>query len=122
VANRNLSRPWTYGKGLVSIPCKWTIGASGAVGTLTGAGVASVTRTSAGLYRITLSDVFSAFHNIQVTLLQATVTDRHISVKAYSASGKTVDVHVWDQSAGAVTDPESGDEIHVLVVAKNSGV
>lgn len=46
----------------VLLDCNFVVGASGAVGTLKGPGVASVTRLSAGIYQIQLQDNYNRYY------------------------------------------------------------
>lgn len=108
----------THNVGDVVIRGKVAIGASGATGTLTGSGIATIAKSATGRYLVTLSDSFPAFHSIHATMLSASAVDLVPQVRAYDASAKTVTISTL--AAATETEPASGTELHILIFAKNS--
>lgn len=105
------------------VHAKIAIGATGAP-TLSAAdslGVASVSRTSAGLYRITLSDKYSSLVQTLATELFATAEDITFQVKAADvSSGKTIDL--FCKAGATATDPADGAVLNLTFLLKNTSV
>lgn len=66
----------------VLIDCNFAVGATGAVGTLKGPGVSSVTRQSIGTYRVKLMDNYNKFFGMYPTLT-AGVTGASITAGSF---------------------------------------
>lgn len=123
MAARNFNRKQALEKEVKEIYAKITIGASGAP-TLVAAqsqGVASISRTSAGLYVLTLQDKYMKLMHASFAVTTPTISDIKANLKSESVlSAKTVTFHC---STGAIaTDPASGDSILVQLQLKNSSV
>ncbi len=123
MANRNYSRKQALEKEVKEIYAKITIGASGAP-TLVAAqsqGVASVSRTSAGLYVITLQDKYSKLMHARFDVTTPSAEDIHSNLVSESvASAKTVTFRTC--AAATPADPASGDSVLVSLQLKNSSV
>lgn len=123
MANRNFNRYQALEKEVKSIFAKVTIGSSGAP-TLVSAlslGVASISRTSAGLYVLTLQDTYTRLCHASVEVLTPTAEDISANVSAETvASAKTVTFRCT--AAGVATDPASGDSLLIHLQLKNSSV
>lgn len=87
-------------KSPVDIYVKFTVGASGSPTLVTASspGVASVARTAAGDYKITLSDRYNALLAHSVSLVSSTLQSLGNQVKAESMSSKTVDLYFYNSS------------------------
>ena len=123
MANRNFGRKQALDKEIKEIYAKVTIGGSGAP-TLVAAsslGVASISRTSAGLYVLTLQDKYMRLNHASVAIVTPTAEDikSHVSAEDV-ASAKTVTFRC--DAAGVATDPASGDTLLVSLQLKNSSV
>lgn len=84
-------------------------------------GVASVSRTSAGLYVLTLQDKYTSLMHARFDVSTPTAEDVHSNLVSEAvATAKTVTFRVC---TGAVaTDPASGDSILVALQLKNTSV
>lgn len=121
MANRNFQRKQALEKEVKSLYAKITIGAAGAPTLTTGVGIASVSRTSAGLYRITLQDKYASLKSVDVKHLATAAQDLNFQVKAEDvASAKTIDLFCL---TGAVaTDPANPSVLLVQIDVKNTSV
>lgn len=115
---------------VVEIFCEVNIGASGAVTSSSGKGCGTVTRTSAGLYRIPLSDSYNKLLWAGVTLLDDTDSDPatvgvHSRIEAEDVDGTStpfVDVQFFAGDDGAAADPASGAKWYACLKLRNSAV
>lgn len=106
---------------------KVAIGATGAP-TLNAAqskGIASISRTSAGLYVITLSEIWSRLLGVDLTYVVAggAAAAPNFAVKAQtidSGAGKTITVEF--SSGGSATDPDNGASLLLEITLKNSSI
>lgn len=123
MANRNFNRKQSLEKEVKEIYAKVTIGATGAP-TLVAAsskGVASISRTSAGLYVLTLQDKYNALMHFDCCVVTPSAEDLNCNLKAESvASAKTVTFLCT--AAGVATDPASGDSFLIALQLKNTSV
>lgn len=123
MANRNFNRKQALEKEVKEIYARITVGATGAP-TLVAAnsqGVASVSRTSAGLYVLTLQDSYNKLMHAAITLVTPTVED--INAKLVSETVSSTKLVTFRCSTAAIaTDPASGDIILVSLQLKNSTV
>jgi hypothetical protein len=124
MANRNFNQYQALEKAVKVLYAQVAIGASGAPTLTSGLGVASISRTSAGLYEVTLADKYvrlmhatviqfdSAAEDLTFQLTANTVpTDKKFSFvcKAYDGDG-----------AVAATDPSDGSSLYIKVELKNT--
>lgn len=117
----------TLVKEMVILPVKFICNGSSAP-TTTGfknKGVASIARTTTGVFTITLSDAYVDVESVQVTVRStyATPVDCRPEVGACSASGKTYVITLRD-SLGAVADFSAANliQVNVLLVLRNSSL
>jgi hypothetical protein len=116
---------------LKMVHAKIAIGASGAP-TLNAAaslGVASVTRTSAGLYQLTLSNKYNSLVAVEAVLLNSSISQHtKIQLKAEDvASAKTVDFWTLAPTNSSTTtliatDPTNGATLYLTFYLKNTSV
>lgn len=121
MANRNFNRKQALDKEIKEIYAKATIAGSGAP-TLVAAeslGVASISRTSAGLYVLTLQDKYMKLRHADIAIITPAAEDISVNVSAESvASAKTVTFQCT--AAGVAADPASGDSFLISLQLKNS--
>lgn len=118
-------------RALKMVHLKVTIGASGAPTVVTDAslGVASVVRTSAGLYRITLTDKFTSLVGMECEQLHASI-QQHTRVQLVAetvATTKLIDVWTLAPTSSSVTtliatDPASASTLYFTFYLKNTSV
>ncbi len=114
-----------YGE-VVTLHSRWTVGATGAHTKVFGPGIASVARTAAGKYKMTLTDppVGPIVHAYAQHWPQADAEPLVMapSEGGYTASSKELLFESWvvDETA-AQTEVPSGDEVsYVVVFAKTT--
>lgn len=123
MANRTFNDSQALEKEIKTLFAKISIGATGAPtlvnpGSL---GIASVARTSAGLYKITLQDAYPKLAYVTGIVLSSTAEDITFQVKAEAvATSKTIDL--FTLTAGVATDPASGDVLLLKIDLKNTSV
>lgn len=123
MANRTFNDAQALEKEVKSLFVKATIGGSGAVtlvqpGSL---GIASISKVSTGLYRITLVDAYPSLLAANVAVLGASAEDLTFKVKLETVSTTKL-VEIFTMAAGVVADPASGDTIMVELKLKNTTV
>lgn len=129
MADRNFSRDYaTLERGLVALDFTISIGATGAP-TLprTGTGVASVTRTAAGTYTITLEDAYVALVSagfttgcVQNTFAQSAAILNGTVAQQDVTTAKQVKFYTAVTTPAA--DLPSGSSVQVCLILKNSQV
>jgi hypothetical protein len=123
MANRNFNRKQALEKEVKEIYAKVAIGASGAptLNVAQSLGVASISRTSAGLYVLTLQDKYMRLMHasIEVVTPSAENIKVHVSAEAV-ASARTITFRAV--AAAVATDPASGDTLLISLQLKNSSV
>jgi hypothetical protein len=110
-------------KGIKEVHIKVTIGATGASTLSADAslGVASISRTSAGLYVITLRDKYTALVNASFMHLDDALQNLSFQVNAETvASTKTITL--WTRVVATATDPTDTAIIYGTLTLKNSSV
>lgn len=115
---------------LVELFANATIGSTGAVSSSSAGtnGVATVARTSAGKYTLTLQDAYVGFRWADVQVLAGTLADpQTVGVWAtlFSqdvTSAKTVVFQFQNVATGAAADPASGAVLYFRICLKNSSV
>lgn len=132
MANRN----WASGGKIYSmhvspvmLDAQINIGASGAVSSITGPTIASVTHVSTGIYKINLQDRYNGLIGVMTNMTSPTVGLSGISsvelANAQSAAVQTATPSVTIQtlnSSGVLTDPASGSQISAIILLSNSSV
>lgn len=123
MASRNFNRKQALEKEVKEIYAKITIGALGAP-TLVVAhsqGVASISRTSAGLYVLTLQDKYVRLVHGHVSIITPSAEDIKANIVSDTVS-TTKTVTFRCVAVGTATDPASGDTVSVALQLKNSTV
>jgi hypothetical protein len=111
---------------LVILEAHVVIGGTGAVSSISGAGISSVTRTGTGAYTIALSQNFHRLLGVSATFSGTDASSVFI-VQANSAAVDT-DVQAGNvklicRNASAVAvDPTSANVMHVVIMARKSAV
>lgn len=119
MANRSFNRKQALEKEIKEIYAKVTIGSSGAPTLTTGYGVSSITRTSAGLYQLTLADKYTSLKNMEVMFLSSTAQDIRAQIKAEDVDvAKTIDFFTLTDATA--TDPSSGQVMLIKLDLKNT--
>lgn len=121
MASRNFNRKQALEKEVKEIYAKVAIGASGAP-TLSAAdslGVASITRTSAGLYQLTLQDKYVSLKHMDVKIATPTAEDI-VSNPVSETVSTTKLINFRCTTAGVATDPASGDTFYIAMQLKNT--
>lgn len=124
MANRNFNRYQALEKEVKAIYAIVAIGASGAP-TLTAAdskGVASISRTSAGLYVLTLQDQYNKLMHLTVMQLIGTAQDIKVQLVSETTTASTKQITFRTLAAGVATDPSSGSVLYIKAELKNSSV
>lgn len=112
-------------KQVVDLWCNFTVGGIGAPTLVSAAskGIKSVVRNSAGKYTITLSDSYYGFLQADIKILNATAPAAPLNFvvsQAVTSSTTPVVVIQFTNTAGAATDPGSGESVFLKVSLKNS--
>lgn len=114
---------------VVHLYAQITIGASGAVSSSSGLGIASVVKESAaGQYTITLSDSYNKLLHANVFALSTTDaaqtvgTAFRVQSQAVDAATPTLVIQASDTATGADANPTSGDVLYVKIELRNSSV
>jgi hypothetical protein len=123
MANRNFHRVQSLTREVKHLFVRVSIGASGAptLQSSDSVGVASISRTSAGLYKITLDDKYNKLLMVKMVHVSSTEEDLNSQVKAESVSvDKTIDL--FTLTGAVATDPANGDVLLLEISLKNSSV
>lgn len=81
----------------------------------------SNTRTSAGLFVLTLKEMPPVIIEVLVTVHNTAGTALRGQARSYSLTAKTVTIDIRD-GAGAVADPTTGDYVRVTVIGRETTV
>lgn len=123
MASRNFTKLQALEKEVKVIYVIASIGASGAptLDTTNSKGVASIARTAAGDYTITLEDKYQALMYADAQLQVAADEDLVIHIDSETvASTKTVKITCL--AATTATDPSNGSKLRVMLHLKNTTV
>jgi len=114
---------------VVHLYARITIGASGAVSSSSGLGIASVVKqASAGQYTVTLSDRYNQLLHANVTVISAvdaaqTVgTAYRIQSEAVNSATPNLIIQASDTATGADANPTSGDILLLKIELRNSSL
>ncbi len=113
---------------VVSLYCKFVVGATGAVGTVTGKGITSVTKDSTGQYSILLDGTYNAFLWGAAGIMTTTSSDpATVGVLARLeaetvATTKLVQLQFYALDDGAVADPFETAVVYIKLELRNSSV
>lgn len=117
----------TFSKNVIMYVATMT-GAGGAALTVSATSVvpvqdqffSSCSRTSTGLFVVTLKEMPGTILTIIPTLRNASGTTLECTLRTWSAANKTVTIDVRDKaSSDAVADPTTSDHIRLLIIAKS---
>lgn len=107
------------------------IGGTGAVGTVTGNGIASIARDSQGIYTITLDDAYNRLVDFSAVVVAASAgtasnvgavaIDRDPQSSSLGVPAKKLGIQTLD-FAGAKVDPQSGCVIIFSMLLRNSAI
>ena len=122
----NYNRQFTYSQevNMTTLFLRADIGATGAptIDTANSKGIASIARTAAGDYTITLSEPYNTLLGASVISLEAGDTEFNWSLTANSVSASTPTVQISNLPGGVATDPDDGSDLFVTLHLKNSSV
>jgi hypothetical protein len=125
MANRNYNRVQALEKESKHLYASVSIGASGAPTLVRKQGIASISRVSAGLYTVTLSDKYNKLMALNICQFKASgaVAAPHWALRDDSvASAKTFQVGFLAPDASTATDPDNGVVLSIEIVCKNSSL
>lgn len=130
MANRNFNRVQSATKEAKLIHAHVAIGSSGAptLNASKSQGVASISRTSEGLYVLTLSDLYNSLLGFQAMVIGTSADNIKFQVNAEAvATAKTITFNTYaptaaDDTALVVNDPVDGSIIKIAVWVKNTDV
>jgi hypothetical protein len=132
MANRAFHQPQGHLEiNVVSLFGAFTLGASGAVASSTGKGIASVTKeTEAGRYTIALSDTYNGLLFADAKLLHATLSDpttvgifaNLLSQQVGHATAPGLVFQFVATDDGAAANPASGAVVYFRIDLRNSSV
>lgn len=120
MANRNFNRRQALEKEVKDLYAAVSIGATGAPTLTSHVGILSISRTSAGLYRLTLEDKYTALKSFKVIHKVATAEDLNFQVKAEAVSGSVPYIDFFCLTAGSATDPSNGAVLLIKIEVKNT--
>ncbi len=120
MANRNFNKKQALEKEVKDLYAKVAIGSSGAPTLTLGVGIASISRTSQGLYHLVLADKYTSLKSFSVIHLAASAEDLTFQVKAETVAGAVPAIDFFSLTAGSVADPASGDSLLIKIELKNS--
>ena len=121
MANRNWNRRQSLEKEVKDLYARITIGASGAPTLTTGYGFASISRTSTGLYVLTLSDSYASLKYFSGIHQHTSAEDLNFQIKSEDVlSTKTITF--FTLAGGSVADPANGDVLLLKVEVKNTTI
>ena len=129
MANRNFEKTLnSLNKGLTFIEGNAVIGSAGAVGTVKGSGVTSVTRTGTGAYTIKLQDKYSRYLGGHTGFINASTGSGIASVEVASltvndevADGTGIKIQCYDYT-GVAADPASASVMGFYCWLRNSTI
>jgi hypothetical protein len=124
MANRFFeNRRYSMEKAVVDLWANVSIGATGAPTLNTAKGIASISRSSAGVYVFTLQDSYQRLLNMNVTFFAngaaAAAPDVNQSVADTVNTTKTITIRC-NNNSGTATDPASGEVMFAQFTLSNS--
>lgn len=131
MANRNFASAGKLYSGHVMpvlLDCNFDIGATGAPSGLVGPYISSVSRLSAGSYKITAQDPYSRFYRMD-SCIQSPSSGTHsgvfaVEIDAAPVVGPTDAVFIIQcfDASGVAVDPADGSKIFLSFLLSNSSV
>lgn len=121
MADRSFNRRQSLEKEVKDLYIKISIGATGAPTLVSGAsyGAASISRTSQGLYALTLQDKYSSLKFIEGILLDVDAEDIRFQLKSETVSTTKI-VNFFTLTGATATDPSNGSAILLKLELKNT--
>lgn len=117
---------YSYAAKRVVLTAKISIGASGAptIVSGTGQGIASIARTSAGKYTVTLSSPYNALLMIRHVINSGSSAPAApgLYIAADNSASTTPTIQIVTNSAGTATDPASGEIISLQIELNDSSL
>lgn len=123
MANRDFQRRQSLEKDVKDLYARITVAGSGAPTLVANQslGVASISRTSAGLYVLTLQDKYASLKYFDGMVIHSSAEDLNFQVSSEAvSSAKTITFRTL--AAGVATDPASGDVLLLKIEVKNTTV
>ena len=121
MANLTFNRKQSREKEVKELFLDVAIGASGAPTLSRGQGVASISRSGAGVYLITLGDTYQRLMHMDVKQLVASAEDLKFQLVSEDVDGaKTISFRCI--AVATETDPSSGSRLLIKIDVKNSSV
>lgn len=127
--NRYMSQfQYTIEKDTVTLFGSMVVGATGAVGTVTGAGISSIARTGAGAYTITLAQPFNKLLGFRWIFGGGTASAIGSVELADTLADQTANIRLSQvkiacySSAATAADPAENSILQFEVVGRNSSV
>lgn len=123
MANRMFNRAQNLEKEVKSLFAEVSIGSSGAPTLTKGLGIASISRSSTGLYVVTLQDKYVRFMHASVQIMSASAEDAVSQLVSEDVDvAQTISFRIIKGSDGLVVDPASGDKLFIKIDLKNSSI
>lgn len=119
MASRNFNRKQALEKEVKELFALISIGATGAPTLTTGHGIASISRTAQGDYRLTLQDKYVSLKFFEGALLKSSGEDIRFQLKADSVSSSKI-IDFFTLTGATATDPSSGSKLYLKIEVKNS--
>jgi len=120
MASRNFNRHQSLEKEVKNIYLDVAIGASGAPTLTKGLGVASIARTAAGEYDITLDDKYVRLMHASMVHEAAAGEDLTMQIESEDVSGTKVVKIFTNTGGGYSADPSNGARLFIKLELKNS--
>lgn len=128
MASRNFNKGiYTLQQEVVVLEGNAVIGAVGAVGTVKGSGIASITRTGAGVYEIVLEDTYNRYLGGSIGFINTGAGSGIASVEVSNDPNAAVQAKTGIQItcydyAGAAADPAAGSVMGFVTWLRNSSL
>lgn len=120
MANRNFNKKQALEKEVKDLYAKVSIGGTGACTLVKTPGIASISRTSQGLYRLVLEDSYYALKFFSGVVLSSTAEDIIFQVKAEAVNAAVPYIDFYTLASASVVNPNSGDVLLLKIEVKNS--
>ncbi len=121
MANRTFNRRQALEKEVKDIYARITIGATGAPTLTFAPGCASISRTSAGLYVLTLQDKYASLKSFSVKHQSTSAEDLTSQIKSEDVNGAKT-ITFFTLTGATPTDPANGDVLLVKAELKNTNI
>lgn len=124
MANRDYNRRQSLEKEVKDLYARVTIGTSGAPTLVANQslGIASISRTSAGLYVLTLQDRYASLKYFDGQHINSSAEDLNMQLVSETVSASSKQITFRTLAAAVATDPADGDVLLLKVEVKNTNV